>query len=120
MVRRQCSLAKINKWEDFRNRRQQALDNYAIVKKKILQTKMLVTTIRVHLVIERLHENFNIAKEEHRIRASKAFAAARLAVLWKVKLGRYGRRYAVDRQLHQVRHALTLHTLTVHAAAAAI
>jgi hypothetical protein len=60
MVQRQFSLEKIDKWKDFRHRRDQAVDRYVKIKKKIYKLSVLIKLAALTKITCQLDSKFKL------------------------------------------------------------
>ena len=86
------------------------MDRYIKLKKKIYKLSEMIKMAALTNVVYSLHSKFQQQREFMRVQALKKFAYVRSALLYKMRLRKFGPSYIFDKYLSQIKGSLSLVT----------
>lgn len=97
LVQRALSMQSLNKWEDFRDRRLKAIDDYCEVSKAKLKVRIHITSIVLNKLVIYMKTNFDHHRKIKMIEMAKRHVQQALEKIWLVKLEERGQIFNIFR-----------------------
>ena len=89
-VDRSKALSKLDKWNEFRKKREEVMDQYCQVLKRSKALTLLLKYPKLMQVLKKLKNNMDINRENHEREIKMAFICICIRFCWRKRLRQWG------------------------------